>query len=321
MDFSGNPAKLPQLAFTHGGRFHADDVFSAALLRIMRPDIRVYRGNQVPKNFSGIVFDIGDGPFDHHQKEQQRRKNGAAYAAFGLLWREYGHHFLPERAAQSFDDKFIQPLDIDDNKGTGNTLAGLIGAYNPTWDSDGDADAAFEEAVGVAQSLLAHKLESLAAMERGHAVVRAALEKMQEGIVVLEQYVPWKPVLVPSEAEFVVFPSERGGYSLQCVPRDFNGKTGHKVNLPREWHACPAPELQQLSGVPDVTFCHASGFMCSVGSVEGAKNLARRAKAEDEARKAERAARKAGQGDEGEAPAVAANEGDAAFLRDEGEAL
>ena len=262
MELCGNPAGLPALGFTHGGRFHADDVFSAALLRILRPDIRVYRGNQVPKNFSGIVFDIGDGPFDHHQKDGPRRKNGAAYASFGLLWQAYGHHFLPERAAASFDDKFIQPLDIDDNKGTGNTLAGLIGAYNPTWDSNADGDAAFEEAVAVAQSLLEHKLESLAAMERGHAVVQAALKNRQDGVVTLEYYVPWKPVLVPSEAEFVIFPSERGGYSLQCVPKDFNGKTGHKVPLPREWNACPAPRLQELSGVPEVTFCHAIGYMC-----------------------------------------------------------
>ena len=317
MDFTNNPAELPALAFTHGGRFHADDVFSAALLRILRPDIRVYRGNQVPNNFSGIVFDIGDGPFDHHQKNPERRKNGAAYASFGLLWREYGHHFLPQKAAQSFDEKFIQPLDIDDNKGTGNTLAGLIGAYNPTWDSSGDGDTAFEKAVEVAQSLLAHKLESLAAMERGHVVVRGALEKIQEGIVVLEYYVPWKPVLVPSEAEFVIFPSERGGYSLQCIPKDFNGKTGHKVPLPRTWNAAPAQQLQELSGVPDVTFCHSSGFMCSVGSVEGAKNLARRAKAEEEQRKQERAARKAAlESQEGNPDAGAAG-----LLRDEGQAL
>ncbi len=292
-DFTGNPAGLPPLGFTHGGRFHADDVFSAALLKILRPDIRIYRGNQLPKNFGGIAFDIGDGPFDHHQKQPPRRKNGAAYASFGLLWREYGHHFLPEKAAASFDDKFIQPLDIDDNKGTGNTLAGLIGAYNPTWDSGESGDDAFEEALAVAQSLLLHKLNSLMAMERGHAVVRAALEKMQNGVVILENYVPWKPVLVPSEAEFVIFPSERGGYSLQCVPRDFTGKAGHKVPLPFAWQAAPAQQLQELTGVPDVTFCHASGFMCAVGSQAGALALAKLAKQADVRRKEERAARKA----------------------------
>lgn len=275
MTLTGNPANLPQLAFTHGGRFHADDVFSAALLKILRDDIRIYRGNTVPKNFSGIVFDIGEGKFDHHQKDQEKRPNGVAYASLGLLWREYGHCFLPQKAADSFDLKFIQPLDIDDNKGTGNILAGLIGAYNPVWDSQDDPEQAFEKAVDIAQSLLWHKLESLIAMERGHSVVKKALESMEQNIVVLEQYVPWKPVLVPSEAEFVVFPSVRGGYSLQCVPKDFNGKTGNKVPLPKPWHAASAEELQELTQMPDVTFCHGSGFMCSTGSVETSVALAK----------------------------------------------
>lgn len=274
MDFSGNPAGIPQLAFTHGGRFHADDVFSAALLKILRPDIRIYRGFQVPKNFSGIVFDIGDGPFDHHQKGSPRRANGAAYASFGLLWQAYGHHFLSEKEAARFDEKFIQPLDIDDNKGTGNTLAGLIGAFNPTWDSDDDPDQAFEEALDVAYKMLYHKLNSLAAVERGTKVVEQALEKMRDGIVELDIYVPWKPVLVESPAEFVIFPTLRGGYSLQCVPKDYNGKTGHKVPLPHSWYARPAEELQEITGVPDVSFCHASGFMCAVSSLEGARKLA-----------------------------------------------
>ena len=44
-------------AFTHGGKFHADDVFSAALLLYLNPEIQISRGNQVPEDFDGIVFD------------------------------------------------------------------------------------------------------------------------------------------------------------------------------------------------------------------------------------------------------------------------
>lgn len=278
-NFLQAPKDIPVLGFTHAGRFHADEVFSAALLHILRPDIRIYRGFTVPVGFSGIVFDIGDGPFDHHQKNSPRRANGAAYAAFGLLWRAYGHCFLPEKAAASFDVKFVQPLDIDDNKGTGNTLAGLIGAYNPVWDSEEDENQAFCVAVDVAKSLLLHKLSSLAAMERGHRVVKEALAKMENRVVQLEKYVPWKPVLVESDAEFVIFPSMRGGFSLQCVPKDFSNKTGNKVPMPAAWCAATAQRLQQLTGVADVTFCHASGFMCSVGSVAGALSLAALAQA------------------------------------------
>ena len=72
-------------AFTHGGKFHADDVFSAALLFYLNPEIQIGRGNQVPENYEGIVFDIGRGAYDHHQKESRVRENGVPYAAFGLL--------------------------------------------------------------------------------------------------------------------------------------------------------------------------------------------------------------------------------------------
>ncbi|MFV0413585.1 MAG: MYG1 family protein [Oscillospiraceae bacterium] len=293
MTFTGSPAKIPQLGFTHGGRFHADDVFSAALLRMMRPDIRIYRGFTVPIGFSGIVFDIGNGPFDHHQKGSPRRENGVPYASFGLLWKEYGHFFLSEAEALRFDEKFVQPLDLDDNTGSGNTLAGLIGAYNPPWDSDEDADKAFFEAVDIAQSLLEHKLESLAAVERGKKIVEDQLKKMKDGVVILQDYVPWKPVLVQSDAEFVVFPSMRGGYSLQCIPKDFNGKTGNKVPLPSGWWGRPEEELQKTTGVPDIKFCHASGFMATVGSVEGALQLCALAREENTRREAQRAADRA----------------------------
>ena len=45
-------------AFTHSGKFHADDVFSAALLLYLNPEITITRGNQVPENYEGLVFDI-----------------------------------------------------------------------------------------------------------------------------------------------------------------------------------------------------------------------------------------------------------------------
>ena len=77
-------------AFTHGGKFHADDVFSAALLFYINPEITILRGNRVPDDFDGIVFDIGRGAYDHHQRDSRVRENGVPYAAFGLLWEAVG---------------------------------------------------------------------------------------------------------------------------------------------------------------------------------------------------------------------------------------
>ena len=87
-------------AFTHSGKFHADDVFSAALLLYLNPEITITRGNRVLEDFDGIVFDIGRGRYDHHQKDSRVRENGIAYAAFGLLWEELGAEILGAELAQ-----------------------------------------------------------------------------------------------------------------------------------------------------------------------------------------------------------------------------
>ena len=75
-------------------QIHADDVFSSALLLYINPEISITRGNSVPDDFTGIVFDIGRGEFDHHQKDSRIRENGVPYAAFGLLWEAVGADIL-----------------------------------------------------------------------------------------------------------------------------------------------------------------------------------------------------------------------------------
>ena len=50
--------KIPAKGFTHGGKFHADDVFSTALLQIVRPDIQVTRGFVVPDDFDLSLIHI-----------------------------------------------------------------------------------------------------------------------------------------------------------------------------------------------------------------------------------------------------------------------
>ena len=72
-------------AFTHSGKFHADDVFSYALLLYLKPAITITRGKKVPKDFDGIVFDIGRGKYDHHQRESRISENGDHKETFALI--------------------------------------------------------------------------------------------------------------------------------------------------------------------------------------------------------------------------------------------
>ena len=49
--------KKCKYGLTHAGTFHADDVFAAAFIKIINPDIKILRESEVPSDFEGIVFD------------------------------------------------------------------------------------------------------------------------------------------------------------------------------------------------------------------------------------------------------------------------
>lgn len=256
--------KIPAEGFTHGGKFHADDVFAAALLQIVRPDIRVTRGFEVPDRFGGIVFDVGLGMFDHHQEPRETRANGVPYAAFGLLWRVLGPGLVGENQARLIDENFIQPLDLNDNTGEQNSLCDAIGAFNPVWDSTEDADACFFRAVAVAKEILQHQIDAANAVSRADARVQAAWRASQDGIVVLPCYLPWKNGLYRTDALFVVYPSQRGGWSAQCVTDRKTKKA--KLPFPQSWAGQSAEVIAQKSGLTGISFCHASRFLITADS-------------------------------------------------------
>ena len=108
--------KIPAKGFTHGGKFHADDVFSTALLQILRPDIQVTRGFVVPDDFDGIVYDVGGGMFDHHSEPRECRPNGVLRGLRPAV-AGGGRQLVGEHQARLMDENFIQPLDLNDNTG------------------------------------------------------------------------------------------------------------------------------------------------------------------------------------------------------------
>ena len=265
--------KIPAKGFTHGGKFHADDVFSTALLQILRPDIQVTRGFVVPDDFDGIVYDVGGGMFDHHSEPRECRPNGVPYAAFGLLWRLLGAQLVGEHQARLLDENFIQPLDLNDNTGEQNSLADAIGSFNPLWDSKDDPDVCFWRAVPVAQQILENEIAAANAVNRADDTVRRAYASMKDGIVVLPAYMPWKNGLYKTDAIFVVYPSQRGGYSAQCV-NDHRTKRS-KQPFPVAWAGKPEDKLREVSGL-GLRFCHPSRFLITADDKATAIEACRR---------------------------------------------
>lgn len=264
-------------AFTHGGKFHADDVFSAALLLYINPEIVISRGNKVPEDFDGIVFDIGRGRYDHHQKDSRVRENGVPYAAFGLLWEALGKEILGEELAEKLDESFIQPLDINDNTGEKNELATLIGNFNPPWDAKGGSDEAFFQAVSVAGMILENKFERYRGNARADQRVEQVLEEHnpKDRILVLPEFIPCQKALDETEIAFVIFPSNRGGYCIQPQKREYS--MNYKCSFPSQWLGLEGEELVKETGLSSAVFCHKGGFLMTVGELEDAKAACKKA--------------------------------------------
>ena len=267
-------------AFTHSGKFHADDVFSSALLLYLNPQITITRGNRVPEGYDGIVFDIGRGRYDHHQRDSRVRENGVPYAAFGLLWEELGSGILGETLAQRFDEEFVQPLDKNDNTGEKNELASLIGNFNPVWDETDAADGVTEEkrdrglsvgflrAVQVAGMVLENKFARYRADARADEKINQvlAMQETQGGdarILVLPEFVPCQKRLKETDTAFVIFPSNRGGYCIQ--PQKKPDSMNYKCSFPKHWLGLENEELQKATGLASAGFCHKGGFLMTVG--------------------------------------------------------
>lgn len=264
-------------AFTHSGIFHADDVFSSALLLILNPEIRIERGEKVPESYEGIVFDIGSGRFDHHQSNKRVRRNGIPYASFGLLWEEYGALLLEDKDVRQFDESFVQALDEADNTGKENLIAQCISDWNPQWNEpEVNSMERFEEAVEWARQLLDSKFRAIRAKREAFAQVRIWVQEQSSPILWLKKAMPWKEAVKGTDFIYVCFPSVRGGYAVQAVPKDDN-EMELKKPFPIEWRGKMAGELRLLTGIETFCFCHNSGFLCAAETETDAAQVAKMA--------------------------------------------
>ena len=93
---------MPSLV-THSGKFHCDDVFSYAVLRLALglqapgQDHTLLRTRKSePIAAATIVWDVGStfdadaNRFDHHQRGAPIRPDGTPYSSAGLIWQVYG---------------------------------------------------------------------------------------------------------------------------------------------------------------------------------------------------------------------------------------
>ena len=106
------------------------------------------------------------------------------------------------------------------------TIPNLITLYNSRWDEEANQDKYFLEAVRFAENLLIKIVEDENSKQRAKDKVDEAIEKAENQIMILDRFMPWKDILIESknpkatEILYVIFPSNRDGYNVYCVPKE-----------------------------------------------------------------------------------------------------
>lgn len=212
-----------------------------------------------------IIYDIGNGEFDHHQVDAKRRPDGTKYASFGLLFKEYGHLLIPdENARETFDEWFVKAIDNADNGVSSNLISSAVSAFMPNWNESNsqiNVNKSFMDAVSSAINILGRLiLKTNANCEATEILEKSPVIETDGGkILILEKYLPFNTWAFNNGFMAAVYPSNRGGYNC-CVVSDPKG--GNICRFPVEWRGCTdSKKFEAMTELKTITFCHASGFM------------------------------------------------------------
>ncbi|MDE5539145.1 MAG: MYG1 family protein [Bacilli bacterium] len=271
---------------THAGNFHADDVFSTVFLEKLYNDITIIRLKEYQDDNTKLAYDIGCGKFDHHQAGYDKiRPNGIHYCGFGLLWQEFGLEYLkkikvsnPEDTFQVFDYLLINAIDAIDNGEFEHhnaynvyTISTLVELFRPKFDEEKDEDAAFLEAVNFATTLFDLILKDAISKVKMQSIIKAKIPTIKNRVLVLDTYVPYEFALfnlgIDKEIDFVVYPSNRGGFAAHTVPEKYRGYKP-KVCFNPKWAGLRDEALQKVSCIKTARFCHNNLFIATADTLE-----------------------------------------------------
>ncbi len=280
---------------THSGKFHADEVMATAILKqVFEIELTRTRDPEILEK-QDLIYDIGNGEFDHHQLEKEYRDNGTPYAACGLIWRKFGRTAILSNHPEVLENEveiifryvdavLIEGIDAADNgiRTTENIIptmciSSIIGGYNPTWDSPESVDAAFNDAVGFAEDILENLIDQkVSTLKARTFVIDAYNNRKRPELLILDNSYPWERTLkeidINKEVLYVIYPKEEG-YYIQTV-REYGEVRRDRKSLPKEWAGKREEELNSVIGINDAIFCHSSRFIAKAGSFESILKMA-----------------------------------------------
>lgn len=295
----------------HPAPHHADDVFCAAMKRLMDGQpVRIFR-TRAPKlietawNAGAVIADVGgvydpeNNQFDHHQDDAPVRcladGKEAKCASFGQMWGRYGGIIIetafdcpPELAGEAkakVDEMLVKGIDLLDNGVAEQprdimSISMTMSVFNSNWNEDPTDDTGFLMACEIAYAILKRVIKSAIASVSAMPMLNKWIAECTGSILELPYFMgAWKEAVLRSGAKnilFSVFENKiQHQWNVVCVPPSVEELMGQRKPLPQAWYGLSGQALADETGVADAVFCHGNGFMAAAKSREGALALAR----------------------------------------------
>ena len=180
----------------------------------------------------------------------------------GLFWEGYGIHVLESFSAEpEYISKAMMMVDarlfrtLDSNYWNERYLPRKFLRYFLP-----------DDGFMLVSEMLKRVVLKVLATLRGSSIVEAAIESSEDGVAVLERFVPWQGTLAHSKTEMarsvkaVVYPSNRGDGYNAAVLRE-------RALFPESWAGQPEAWLMEHIGI---NFCHPARFVISAPTKEAA---------------------------------------------------
>jgi uncharacterized UPF0160 family protein len=284
-------------ASTHDGRFHADEIFALAVLKLIFPDLGITRSRDeiIYKN-ADIIVDVGhvyepeNLIFDHHQRGfLLKRESGIPYASFGLVWKKYGKQLCgSSKPSEYIDSVIVQAIDADDNgieifetivDGIKfQALSDIIESFVPRHvEADEKVQIGFDRALNFATSYMKRQIKLAKELfEVALPNIRNAIKDADDPrILIFKKFDKTWLNFISQEsdkARFVIFPTHRKTWAIRSVPQE-GRKFEYCRLLPAEWGG-RQKNFAEISRVQDALYCHNGCFLAEAETYEGAHKLA-----------------------------------------------
>ena len=267
---------------THSGTFHVDDVISTIFLSKIFKKINLIRIPSMDNRNTNnkLVFDIGLGKFDHHQKNRNgKRENGIYYSSIGLLWKKYGKEYLKninakniDKVYEYMDKELIQYIDATDNMQMeylkSKTSPDFVKLYNPEWNENVTEEEGFIRALKSADEFwniyIKHAIAEVEAIE---IIVKRANET-NEHYVIFDKELPYRKainLLKNRNIKYLIFKSKRKCYDIRIIDKEIEFKKEIVIN--------DIKQARILSNISDLLYVDTLGKLCCTKTLNSAINL------------------------------------------------